>query len=750
MMSVLKHYRKKGSVIIVVICVFVALLILLTSFFKSATSKVYTTKKLGDTMLARELANSLAILSNHYIKSIELKNTGSELRKLLSKSIDKMESGEGKIKEEDLKKYFGEIYSTLINKSGLNKIVLKELKWIINKKDFVALKTDGKDSPYPREKKGYICYNMKISYLVPGNKSPITEEYTFFSSITVVANIIPVLSKFSFYVENVFDNRSIDNNKLDTYFNVVDSTEGGILNDNSPRPWVINNGGTQTFDNYKDYVADSRGFIYLGGGTNDKPIILGIARGFSSATQGDYGEDFHFYKNGRAGYWKTLEDWGQTNESNENGVTAIFQADIGLCNDTSDNYKNWQANFGAGYDKKSKYNSIFRLYGTDVDKSPTLVYGYVNSMFGSVRAFKKGFFNDAGKTSWKTCKLVFFDHESDFLNACGYGTGNFDDLGAYLEMKDTLMAFSNSYNSKYKEDLPYEKYKNDYCTKVIYSRYNKDFTYYIAKEKGKTPADQQYPIDFCPDLIKGDFAKLCQNSEDNDLFLSVPNAEGAAEFRNIYSGSTNLEELDKFLDCERLGFTKDSDGSRIAYYFKPDTSEDIEKYLTNKGLLNKKDLSLDGWLYIECDDNFEVVLKDLNLLSHGGIIVSNGNVTLKGNIKSVSGAHLNIVALKGNITIERSVDTVDASLIAGGGLVKLDGNEKDKKLNIKGNIVMKNIPCDNAKNRVDYEKMKRGLFLKYNTDLSAIPFSNKYNVEESKTELPLLMFNLKEKTKMLD
>ena len=71
-------------------------------------------------------------------------------------------------------------------------------------------------------------------------------------------------------------------------------------------------------------------------------------------------------------------------------------------------------------------------------------------------------------------------------------------------------------------------------------------------------------------------------------------------------------------------------------------------------------------------------------------------------------------------------------------------------LNIKGNIVMKNIPCDNIKNRVDYEKMKRGLFLNYNTDLSAIPFSNRYNVEESKTELPLLMFNINEKTKMLD
>ena len=734
MISVPRHYSKKGSVIIVVICIFVALLILLASFFKSATGKVYTTKKLGDTMLARELANSLAILSNHYIKSIELKNSGSEIRKLLSKSIDKMESGEGKIKEEDLKKYFGEIYSTLINKSGLNKIALKELKWIINKKDFIALKTDGKDSPYPREKKGYIRYYMKISYLVPGNKSPITEEYTFFSGITVVANIIPVLSKFSFYVENVFNNRSIDDNLvLSTYFNVVDSTEGGILNDNSPRPWVINNGGTQSYDNYKDYVADSRGFIYLGGGTNDKPIILGIARGFSSATQGDFGEDFHFYKNGRAGYWKLREVWPKT-ESN------ILESEIGLCNDVTSNYKKWQEKFGsAGYDKISRYNSIFRLYGTDVDKSPTLVYGYVNSMHGSVKAFK------SATSGSNYLYYIEKDNELDFINSAGYNDNPDDFVNVY-----DLKAFGGKYLDEFGDQATFEIYNEKYSTKITQSRYNKDFTYYLAKEKGKSASDQQYPLKYCTDLLKGDLIKLCEDASDDSLFLAVPNAEGSAEFRNIYSNSTNLEELDKFLDGEKLGFENTSETSRIAYYFKPDNSEDIEKYLINKGLLKKKDLSLDGWLYIDCDEGFEVVLKDLNLLSHGGIIVSNGNVTLKGNIKSVSGAHLNIVALKGNITIERSVDTVDASLIAGGGQVKLDGNEKDKKLNIKGNIVMKNIPCDNIKNRVDYEKMKRGLFLNYNTDLSAIPFSNKYNVEESKTELPLLMFNINEKTKMLD
>ena len=139
--------RKKGSVILVVVIVFVVLMILLGSFFKSTTNRVHTTKKLGDTMLARELANSLAVLSNNYIKSVELKKSDSDLIKLLNQPLDKMENGEGKIKEEDLKNYFGEIYTTLLDNSGLNKIKLKELNWKIFKDDFKPLVINDKNSP---------------------------------------------------------------------------------------------------------------------------------------------------------------------------------------------------------------------------------------------------------------------------------------------------------------------------------------------------------------------------------------------------------------------------------------------------------------------------------------------------------------------------------------------------------------------------------------------------------------------------
>ena len=77
---------------------------------------------------------------------------------LSEEEITKMENGEGAIKQEDLKNYFGEIYTTLLDKSGLNKIKLKELSGKRVKNDFKPLLIKGKDSPYPREKTGLIRF----------------------------------------------------------------------------------------------------------------------------------------------------------------------------------------------------------------------------------------------------------------------------------------------------------------------------------------------------------------------------------------------------------------------------------------------------------------------------------------------------------------------------------------------------------------------------------------------------------------
>lgn len=759
------HNKRYGSVLIVVIAVFAVLAIFLASFMKSATTRTHSTKKIGDTMLARELANSLAMTSFHYIKNVALKDEGGELRKVLAEPMSfyedkKVESGDliAGVKSY-IKEGANDIISELLEKSGLESIKLEEMTWRIHKGDFTALKLNGDDdSPYPREKKGVVRVFIKISYKLPGQKDTISEDYLFASSITVAANIFPVLSKFNFYVEDAFGGNKPSGDDLLYRFNKVSTSAGGKLRPDSTHcPWIFDNGANEkVFDSYKDIMLNRKGLIYLGGGDNDSPVILGVARGFSDVEQGPYGEDFHFFKRGSGGYWKTWEVW-------DNG-TGILSANIGLCNDEdTTNLQTWQLMFGEGYRKQSTVNSIFRLYGTDATKqSPTLVLGYVNSMCGDVRAYK-------GEKNTNN-KLAFFDLCSDFIDFTALNANDFgENIGAALQSSDNVLfinTFALAYSTRTGLDNRnrrnleefYEIYKEKYCTKVVQNRYNKDYTYILTKALGRPDDDRAYPLEYCSDVIKDEIKSLCE-LKSNDIFTKVPSVEGA-KFDKIYNVS-KLDELSPFMDKEKLRIdgTEDSTNKdRLMRTVRYDAKESpFDDFLRFKNLLKKGDdgkekLDLNGWLYIEGDGE-TVELDKYTSASQGGFIIAGkdggkANVRLKGNIE---GEHLSIVALDGDIVVDNAVTHLDASLIAANGQVKLDCGSSitnNQQLTVKGNIVMKNL----TKESID-SSFKRCLGLEYYEPLAALPNNNKSGISQDeleKTEFPLLMFDLKEDIVMLD
>ncbi len=759
------HNKRYGSVLIVVIAVFAVLAIFLASFMKSATTRTHSTKKIGDTMLARELANSLAMTSFHYIKNVALKDEGGELRKVLAEPMSfykdkKVESGDliAGVKSY-IKEGANDIISALLEKSGLESIKLEEMTWRIHKGDFTALKLNGDDdSPYPREKKGVVRVFIKISYKLPGQKDTISEDYLFASSITVAANIFPVLSKFNFYVEDAFGSNKPSGDDLLYRFNKVSTSAGGKLRPDSTHcPWIFDNGANEkVFDSYKDIMLNRKGLIYLGGGDNDSPVILGVARGFSDVEQGPYGEDFHFFKRGSGGYWKTWEVW-------DNG-TGILSANIGLCNDEDTaNLGTWQLMFGEGYRKQSTVNSIFRLYGTDATKqSPTLVLGYVNSMCGDVRAYK-------GEKNTNN-KLAFFDHCNDFIDFTALNANDFgENIGAALQYSDSVLSISKfalAYSSKTGLDNSnrsnleefYEIYKEKYCTKVVQNRYNKDYTYILTKALGRPDDDRAYPLEYCSDVVKDEIKSLCE-LKSNDIFTKVPSVEGA-KFDKIYNVS-KLDELSPFMDKEKLRIDGTEDSTNkdrlmrtVTYDAKDSPFDDFLRFknLLKKGDDGKEKLDLNGWLYIEGDGE-TVELDKYTSASQGGFIIAGkdggkANVRLKGNIE---GEHLSIVALDGDIIVDNAVTHLDASLIAANGQVKLDCGSSitnNQQLTVKGNIVMKNL----TKESID-SSFKRCLGLEYYEPLAALPNNNKSGISQDeleKTEFPLLMFDLKEDIVMLD
>lgn len=703
--------RKRGSVIVIVAGVFVALLAILGSFMKTTSSRVHTTKKLGDAMLAREFATSLAALANHYIKNVELKDSDSKLRKVLSTPLKKMaaESTEditskfSSAMRSKVKSGAQDVLTLLENGSGLNKLKW-QLSWIVNENDFKAIEYN-KKTPYPREKDGLIRVYMTISHVLPGTSEPIKEDYMFVSQIRVVANIIPVLSKFTLYVEDALNGES------ETRLNLVSTKATGNLNGGATyRPWVLDNGegSDKPIDNYKDLCLSPRGFAYLGGGTKSDPIALGIARGWNDSGVGEYGEDFHFFKNSNAaeGYWKTIELFG--------GGKGIMASDIGLCDDTSDdNLRAWQAQLGGGYSQKSKSNSIFKLYGTDGAKSPTLVLGHVDSMYASIRIFK----TSAGDLNF----LSYIDHEDDYLSGCGFSVAG---LNAFESGYD-ILTFYNTVGG----NLAYDDYISKYASRLSQTPYNKDYLYILTHNSAANPKGQ---------VSDTKLKSLAGYSSSASDFTAVP--EG---YNNIVEGA-DLTDMGKFLDIDKLSIDcgeESTNNMRIAYTTSVTAAGDnIESYFSKKGLLDNGELNLNGWVYVKSDSTLEININKCKVISNGGIIVDGGDICVKGDVQSVGGAHLTLVALSGKINIEAGVTNIDASLYAGGGQVRLLGKATDGDLKINGNVVMKKINS--------LEHLAAGCWINYKDELSALP--DKVDADEDRSEKPMLMFSFKDNPKMFD
>lgn len=720
--------KKKGNVFLIVICVFVILLILFSTFLSFSTSRVFSTKKLGDTLHARELAKSLALLSFNYLKNVELKNNDSTLRSFLSLPFSKLGNKSEKITDklkkhvkEHLKNGSEDIISSLVSKSGLKNLKW-EVTWLIHKVDFKEIKT-GNTAPYPREKTGFIRVLIKMSYVLPGSTNITEEDYLYISPIKVVANILPVLSKFSLYVKDALNGEEGDR------FNVIDTKASGDLNPNPVvRPWVINNGENSEAakDKYDDIINDSRGVIYLGGGTDSDPIVLGLARGWADDGVGKYGEDFHFFRNSdfSAGYWKTIDVWDSDK--------GLMCANIGLCNDESDeDLIEWQAQLGAGFSEKSKYNSLFKLYGTDGKKSPTLVFGYVDSLFASIRMYKFGNYSEF---------LLYIDKEEDY---CFYTS--YDGARGYMASEEGYWEIRNFYRDYLAKsgnsELKYEDYLNDYASKLWRSRYNKGYMYILT--------NNTVPY---PDIADDKLNNICKEDA-NDIFEKVPYTE-KAHYEKIFG--ENINNLDTFLNPKTLRIDGSSDDiqnqERLSYNIKAsETNGSLINYLIDRKLLkineNKNELDLNGWLYIDCDNCSEISLDyKINVVSNGGIIVSNGDINIRGDIECSPGAHLTLLSLNKNIVIEGGVKQIEASLIAGGGQIKLIGRpDNTEELTVNGNIVMNTIESGPIKEG----NLKRGLNLNYKNVLSAIPYKED-NSEEDRSELPLLMFDLVEDPEMLN
>lgn len=735
--------RKTGSVTLVMVGVLVVLLIMFTSFLRVTTNRKSSSKKVGSIMRARELSASLAALASHYIKNVILLSNDNDKNRCTLKSdlalpLNKMQS-EKTYNLAYIKNEFNKIrdsaqnglWQQIIQNCGLN---IKEpdndikISCIVDKKDFTPL--GGAYKCYPRTKNGLLRLRIEISYIFSGTQKPVAESYEYVSNITIAANIVPVLSRFTLFVADALNDGDSDR------FNTLDlDITGTIKNGEDNRPWVLKNGSPSDCGKklYRDLIEKSNaGLVYLGSPSN-KLIELGLSRGWVNIGKSKFGEDFLFYKNEdeAAGYWKTVKRLGKTESGNESG---IMTANIGFCADEGGDNADWLAQMGSKNRDLAKRASALKLYGTDEAPSPTLVLGCVASTFMSVNMYKCGSNIDF---------LKRFDNADDFMREAGLANENNGEGAEY----GALVNFGFDV----------------YIAHNITPNY-KDYLDHFASAIGRTPYNMGYLYAFRPNtpfpigngVNKSDnmaiYSLWNPDSPDANLLNSVPKP-----YSDIYGEQVKLNEFDKFINPQALN----AGGGT----FKPNklidlsklSSADIQRMFANNRLFKeyflmcKKaghySLDLNGWLYIKA--NSAVELGELKVISHGGIIVDGANIELKGNIIAENSAHLTIIALNGNINVDSAVSRLDASLYALGkprGQVKFEKNANNLVV-VNGNIVMRSFFGSSTSD----DALKREVRLNYKGELAAMPVVNGFAPsDEGLSEKAVLMYDYSNDPRLIE
>lgn len=683
MKNKLPNYLKKGSTIFIVVALLVALFLFFGGFLKYSTSRRYTTGKLNKSYLIRELSYSIATLAAHQIKETEIKNKSGRLYKQLSLPTSQMKSEESQNLQ--LSSDLSNLLKKLIAENPCFSDLNYNVEWQVKKDSFKPL-TDA----YPREKFGKLFIRITTNYKLAGAKDLLQENYIYALKTRVTANIIPVLSRFSLYIKDAVCGGAEDR------FNKVETDMYGNLLNSTFRPWIVDNGnvGNTNFPvRFSDLLESPVGLIYLGGGK----IVLGNCRGWNNV--GMYGEGFHLMSEGRGDGFYT------TSYINK---MAIINWETGLCNDLSDNStKFWWELIKDGYDVISRRNSIFRLMGTDKFRSPTLVFGDVSALTLCAKAFKEGnnFFGP----------LPYVNNQARFLDICSGGSEDFD-IGYFKSVVGNITR---------------EKYNSEYASHMMEIPYNRSLSYIVTNHKNPQPMKSGViaQSDYLYDFING-------KALTRGLTNKIP-----APYGNIYSDIADLNEMRKLLAKIEIP------GNRVLKTLELKKGEKLLDRLRLEGYLQSNKLDINGWLYIKTKASI-IIDKNLLLMSHGGLVFEQANVELKGSINCGSDKFLlHLVTLNGNIKIAEHVGgELYVSLVAAGnesntGQIKLIGTNNSICPIIMGNVAMERLSKDGLNNYT-----ARGLNIKYNKELAALPKKTSDNMSEKS----LLMFGIETEAKLVE
>lgn len=665
--------------------VFMALLILFGAFLNFSTSRRFSSQRLSRILLAREFSSALATLACHQLKDRELKDLTGKLVRSLSFPLQSMAPVQREVINFD-SRLTGLISQIVATNSELRNLSYK-VSWEARKDDFIII-----NPAYPREKIGFIRIPIEVAYKAPLSEDMINEDYLYTINVKAVANMVPVLSKFSLYINDARSGGNADRFNL-----VLNDSQGNLRTSSTYRPWVLNNGEqNEPFPrDFAQAIRSPRGLVYLGGGA----LNLSLARAFEMP--GEYGEGFLLRGEGHnPSGMISVDKIGQS--------LYVLQMEVGMAEPEPGNLldMSWHEYVSGGYDEMARKSSLFRLFGTDSVKTPTVVFGNIKSRTLAARLFKDTSFNAYNP-------LPFAASDVEFDDFCSGSSEIFD-----------ISRFADQHQA-HRGSLSRAEYNNKYASAVEENPYNRALGFIISNYLDDWPLSSAN--------IGSKLGKFISGTAITDGTANkIP-----APFDSIYPSITDLSAMQQILDKIQILGEDQTPGYRCAARLKVFDNESLLETFEKFELLEGNKLDLSGWYHIKSNKTIEID-QSIRLLSHGGIVLEKGDIRVSNQVVADSGDFfLTLIALDGNIIIDSAIGgELDLALIAAGsgsdsGQVKFAGNVNSSVPTINGNIAMQRI--NDLENQA-----ARGVKIDYRQSLSALP----RQVQVAGSEQSLLMFSL--------
>lgn len=399
----MKKAGKQGSIMLVALGVLVCLFLFGGKFFTYMRMQQHLGHRGGERQLMGKVALALATLAIHKIQHgpetgslSSYPAADSDLSDLYNFLSAHTLPATPVTKKLDLKKVLDYSLAPVVEPLTAQGDLVHEVSYTAQREDFESCGMS--ERGFPRERRGAVRINVKLTLNRGGMGNSIAEEFEFATRVKVTAALLPLVSKFSLMIEKTGPAAGAGS-PFDGFNLTSVGQNGNLRGGTRARPIELYNGdgGEKTIQKtYEEFVKYPRGLVYLGG---PDTLFLNLAYGELRFPDADSSEMFHLFSPTDSDAGKMYRTLAMHDHPDGGGKIRWNSWDLGFTDEVNPATDKLYGHLRSFYHLAffpTHMASIFRLCGVQKRQSPTLVLGNVWAKYMGFRTAT--FVDPDGKT----------------------------------------------------------------------------------------------------------------------------------------------------------------------------------------------------------------------------------------------------------------------------------------------------------------------------------------------------------------